>query len=61
MKKYGLIGKKLGHSWSAKWFGEKFEKEGIDDAEYRLYELDGVADLRAWTERNGLKGCNNGQ
>ena len=58
MKKYGLIGKKLSHSWSAKWFGEKFEKEGIADAEYRLYELDGVADLRAWVERNGLKGFN---
>ena len=58
MKKYGLIGKKLGHSWSAKWFEEKFEREGIADAEYRLYELDGVADLRAWTERNGLKGFN---
>lgn len=39
MRKFGLIGKKLGHSFSKKYFTEKFEQEGIADAEYELYEL----------------------
>lgn len=36
--KYGLIGYPLGHSYSKKFFEEKFEREGIE-AEYLLYEL----------------------
>ena len=31
MKKYGLIGKTLGHSFSKNYFAEKFASEGIDD------------------------------
>lgn len=38
MKKYGLIGHPLGHSFSKKFFTEKFAKEGID-AEYLNYEI----------------------
>lgn len=38
MRHYGLIGKKLGHSWSADYFARKFAAEGID-ADYRLIEL----------------------
>lgn len=39
MRKFGLIGKKLGHSFSKKYFTEKFGQEGIQDAVYDLYEL----------------------
>ncbi|MCC9137038.1 shikimate dehydrogenase family protein [Pontibacter silvestris] len=39
MRKFGLIGKKLGHSFSKKFFTEKFAKEDITDAQYELYEL----------------------
>lgn len=39
MRKFGLIGKKLGHSFSKKYFTAKFEHEGIQDASYELYEL----------------------
>jgi shikimate dehydrogenase len=39
MRRFGLIGKKLGHSFSKRYFSEKFEKEGIADAVYELYEL----------------------
>ncbi len=35
---YGLVGKKLGHSFSRDFFGEKFKKEGIN-AEYVNYEI----------------------
>ncbi|WP_266203955.1 shikimate dehydrogenase family protein [Pontibacter kalidii] len=45
MRKFGLIGKKLGHSFSKKYFTEKYEREGITDAVYGLYELPGVQAL----------------
>ncbi len=38
MEKYGLIGYPLKHSFSYKFFGEKFAKESID-AEYNNYEI----------------------
>ncbi len=42
MRKYGLIGFPLGHSFSKKYFSEKFEKEGIDDAVYENYPLEDI-------------------
>jgi len=42
MRKYGLIGFPLGHSFSKKYFAEKFEKEGIDDAVYDNYPLEDI-------------------
>lgn len=39
MKKFGLIGYPLSHSFSKKYFTEKFNKENIKDCEYELYEL----------------------
>lgn len=47
MKEYGLIGKKLGHSFSAEYFNSKFKSEGID-ARYQLFEIpsiEGVSNL----------------
>ncbi|MBC5992869.1 shikimate dehydrogenase family protein [Pontibacter cellulosilyticus] len=51
MRKFGLIGKKLGHSFSKKYFTAKFEGEGIADAQYNLYELEQVQDLKALLQR----------
>ena len=45
MRRYGLIGKKLGHSFSKRYFTEKFEKEGIRDSVYELYELPDIAEV----------------
>jgi shikimate dehydrogenase len=39
MRHYGIIGFPLHHSFSAKYFNEKFETSGID-AEYSLYAVD---------------------
>jgi len=58
MKKYGLIGKKLGHSWSKKWFEEMFSREDIRDAEYRLYEMPSVEGLHQWVTQEDLIGFN---
>ena len=45
MRRFGLIGRPLGHSASAKYFTEKFRKEGLSDCEYALYELPSVEEL----------------
>ena len=44
MKRFGLIGRTLGHSFSARYFAEKFEREGLSkEYEYKLYELPEIA------------------
>ncbi|MFN0034059.1 MAG: shikimate dehydrogenase family protein [Saprospiraceae bacterium] len=45
MHLYALIGWPLGHSFSQKYFTEKFEREGIEDARYELFPLGNIADL----------------
>lgn len=42
MKTYGLIGYPLEHSFSAKFFAEKFKKEKIQDCEYRLFPIENI-------------------
>lgn len=43
MKKFGLVGFPLSHSFSKKYFAEKFLKEGIENAVYDNYEIEDVA------------------
>jgi len=45
MKKYGLIGKSLGHSFSPTFFKDYFEEHRID-AQYELIELDSLDGCR---------------
>ncbi|HBX44818.1 shikimate dehydrogenase family protein [Limibacterium fermenti] len=55
---YGLIGFPLKHSFSARFFAEKFERENID-AEYRNFEIEDILQLREVIEQNrSLKGLN---
>ncbi|WP_162342348.1 shikimate dehydrogenase family protein [Cyclobacterium salsum] len=42
MKKYGLIGLPLTHSFSKKYFSEKFRKEGLKGCQYELYEIPNI-------------------
>lgn len=49
MKKFGLIGFPLGHSFSARFFAEKFATESID-ARYDNYEMPTVEGLRTLIE-----------
>lgn len=44
MKQFGLIGKKLGHSFSQNYFNQKFANEGID-AEYINFELSDIGEF----------------
>ena len=44
MRKFGLIGKALKHSFSKRYFNDKFRKEVID-ATYELFELGTISEL----------------
>ncbi len=58
MKIYGLIGYPLGHSWSPKFFNDKFNKEGLD-AEYQLFSLESINQFPALLEQQpNLAGLN---
>ncbi|MGI4751964.1 MAG: shikimate dehydrogenase family protein [Janthinobacterium lividum] len=52
MKKYGLIGFPLTHSFSKKYFTEKFEKEGIEDCSYELFELENLSNFPEFIKAN---------
>ena len=49
MRSFGLIGRTLGHSFSQRYFTEKFRREGID-AQYRNYEMPDVSGVRPLIE-----------
>ena len=58
MTTYGLIGYPLGHSFSRKFFTEKFEKEGID-AQYLNFEIPSIEDFPNIIKNNPeLRGLN---
>jgi shikimate dehydrogenase len=52
MKHYGLIGFPLSHSFSKKYFTEKFEKEKIQDSTYDLFPLEDINGLPALLHRH---------
>lgn len=45
MRKYGLIGYPLGHSFSGKYFAEKFKAERIADCVYENFPLENIGIL----------------
>lgn len=54
---FGLIGHPLGHSFSCRYFNDKFAAEGID-AEYLNFDLPSIEDLRQVLKRKDLAGLN---
>lgn len=58
MKKYALIGRHLGHSYSQQWFNDLFARLGLNDHSYTLCEMPSVDGLRAWVQREGICGMN---
>jgi shikimate dehydrogenase len=46
VKRFGLFGYPLSHSFSQKYFTDKFKKEGIEDCVYENFERKNVEDLR---------------
>ena len=58
MDLYGLIGHPLGHSFSKKFFNEKFQNEMID-AEYRNFDIDTIKSFPTIIEEySNLRGVN---
>lgn len=58
MKKFGLIGFPLTHSFSQKYFTNKFEQEGINDAQYHLLSLADINDFPQILEDTAFRGIN---
>jgi len=48
MKKLGLIGYPVGHSYSKKYFSEKFEKENLPEWAYELYPIEKIEKLKSF-------------
>ena len=59
MIKLGLIGYPLVHSFSKKYFNEKFDNENIKNVSYQNYELKNINELKSLIKRNSdLRGLN---
>lgn len=59
MKTYGLIGFPLSHSFSKKYFTEKFQNEGLTDRQYELFSIENVKALSdLLVENESLCGLN---
>lgn len=56
---FGLVGKHLTHSWSAKYFTKKFQNLNLPDYSYELWEFNDVHLIRTTLNRiKGIKGFN---
>lgn len=59
MKKFGLIGFPLGHSYSKAFFSKKFEELSLDDHSYDLFEMEQINEFPAlWLSNKELVGVN---
>lgn len=52
MKVYGIIGFPLGHSFSQKYFTEKFIREGIENCRYEVFPIEDIKDFPALLKAN---------
>jgi shikimate dehydrogenase len=58
MRKFGLIGYPLGHSFSKQYFADKFQRESLNDCVYDNYEISDVSQLNGVLADPGLAGLN---
>lgn len=59
MRKFGLIGYPLSHSFSQGFFTEKFLQENITDAVYQNYPIEDITSCKLlWDENAELQGLN---
>ena len=57
MKQFGIIGYPLSHSFSARFFSEKFAAEGID-ARYDMYPLESITAFPDLVSQVAFSGMN---
>ncbi|MCW5909351.1 MAG: shikimate dehydrogenase [Chitinophagales bacterium] len=59
MRTFGLIGNPLTHSFSKRYFEEKFVREGVADAVYELFQIKAISELPSLVKSlPDLKGLN---
>ncbi len=59
MRRFGLIGYPLTHSFSQRYFAEKFQREGITDCVYQNFPLENISQLTSLLkEHPDLEGFN---
>jgi len=58
MRRYGLIGYPLSHSFSQRYFTEKFRREGITDCSYENFAIPTIDALAGVLEEPVLRGLN---
>ena len=58
MKRFALIGRHLGHSWSQLWFTDLFAHLGLEGYSYTLHEMPTLDGLRRWVEEEEISGFN---
>ncbi|HEY5369270.1 MAG TPA: shikimate dehydrogenase [Hanamia sp.] len=59
MKIYGLIGKTLHHSFSARYFSEKFKTDKIPDSQYLNFEMEDLAkEVQSLKKNPEIRGLN---
>lgn len=59
MPKFGLIGKTLSHSFSQKYFSDKFSKLGLDNHSYENFEIPSIEQFKTVISENPeLQGLN---
>ena len=56
---YGLIGKEIKYSFSPAYFKSKFELEGIENSEYKIFPLKNIEEFPEFIKsQNNLRGLN---
>ena len=58
MKTFGLVGKSLSHSFSSKYFSEKFYKENITNCQYLNFEIKDISNIKKFISENNVLGLN---
>ena len=57
-RKFGLVGFPLTHSFSARYFTDKFNREGITDCVYENYPIESIEELPSLIKQENLSGIN---
>ena len=58
MRKYGIIGFPVKHSFSPRYFEQKFEVFGLLDCRYKAYEIDNLSGIKDLVKDENLLGFN---
>lgn len=58
MNQFGLIGRNISYSFSAKFFTEKFKTENIENHFYDIFDLNEISEVENLFQNQNLKGFN---